>query len=302
MTVRVLLLLAVSVLAFAGVEAGPRTRSRAVQEPPDVEIAVSVREGSRVVEGLTAADFEVTDNEVPQTIAEVRGLRQVPFDVTLVVDLKSRPVNLADRLQKELLQIALALGGEDRLRVLRVDTFVEELRPLSSAAGEMPQVPSRRYGFASLHDTLIAALVRPGEPRRMHLVVAVTDGIDSFSVSTADRVREVAARSDALLHIVGVRPNEAALRSSRRPRFNDAHVLILAEAAEQTGGELRSPGLFGDADPVASFSRVMEGVRRSYLVRYTPSRVERAGWHEVNVSVPRAPNATVRVRRGYYAS
>jgi hypothetical protein len=300
MIARALLLLAATAFAAASMNAGAGA-ARVGQDAATVEIPVSVREGSRVVEGLTAADLEVTDNEVPQVV-EVRGLRELPFDVTLVIDLKSRPMNLAARLEKELLQVSRALRTGDRLRVLRVDTFVEELRPLSPVTGQMPQVSSRPNGFASLHDTLIAALIRPGEPQRVSLVVAVTDGIDSFSASTADRVREVAARSDAQLHVAAVRPSPAAVQSSRRPRFNDANVLVLAEAAEQTGGELRSPGLFGDADLVASFSRVMEDVGRSYLVSYTPSQVERAGWHEVVVAVPRVPNATVRARRGYYAN
>ena len=125
-----------------------------------------------------------------------------------------------------------------------------------------------------------------------------------MSATTADRVREVAARSEAQLHIAGVRPPAAgrAAPSVLRPRFRDASLLILAEAAEQTGGELRTPGLFSDADVVSAFTRAFDEFRQGYVLRYAPANVDREGWHELSVTVPRAPNAIVRVRRGYYSN
>ena len=84
-----------------------------------------------------------------------------------------------------------------------------------------------------------------------------------------------------------------------RPRYSDEDILLLTEAAETTGGELRGPGLFGDADPVAAFKRVFDDVRQSYVLRYSPREVEAGGWHELAVTVPRMPNATVRAPKGY---
>ena len=109
----------------------------------------------------------------------------------------------------------------------------------------------RQNGASSVHDALIAALVRRVAVDRRHLVVAITDGRDTMSATTADRVREVASRSEALLQIITVRP-PAGVRgvAFMRPRYNDENILLLTEAAETTGGELRGRGMFGDADPV----------------------------------------------------
>jgi hypothetical protein len=291
-----------ALLVFAGV--GPvdqvifRTTTNAVQVP------VSVRDGTRMVNGLTAADFVLTDNDVPQAV-QVAAVESVPVDVTLVVDTSGSTTNVADRLAKDVSQIARLLRKDDGLRLLGIDTFAEDLRPMSPVTGQVTVESSwRQNGFSSVHDTLIAALVRPAVADRRHLIVAITDGVDTMSITTADRVREVASRSDALLQVVTVRPPAGAggARTFRRPRYSEANLLILTEAAERTGGELRGRGLFGDADPVSAFKQVFDEYRQSYVLRYTPESVERDGWHELSVTVPSAPNATVRARRGYYAN
>jgi hypothetical protein len=266
-----------------------------------VQVPVAVRDGSRIMSDLTAADFILTDNEVPQTIQAV-SVESVPVDVTLILDTSGSTTNVAERLAKDVQQIARLLRKDDALRLLRIDTFVEELRPMAPVTTPFTGDATRQLnGFSSVHDALIAALVRPVPADRRHLVVAITDGLDTMSVTTADRVREVASRSDALLQIVTVRPPQSGgARTFVRPRYSEANLLVLTEAAERTGGELRGRGLFGDADPVSAFQRVFDEYRQSYVLRYVPENVERDGWHELSVTVPRAPNATVHARRGYY--
>ena len=159
----------------------------------------------------------------------------------------------------------------------------------------------------TVRDSMRASVERTLEevaPGRRHLVVAISDCLDTISITTADRVREVAARSEARLEIVTVRPPDGyrAPLSYQRPRYTDQDTLILTEAAESTGGELRSRGLFGDPDPAAAFKRVYDEFRQSYVLHYTPRDVDSSGWHEITVTVPKAPNATIRARKGYYGS
>jgi hypothetical protein len=47
-----------------------------------VAVTASVKRGNNVVTNLTAADFVVTDNGVPQTVEAV-AIENVPIDVTL---------------------------------------------------------------------------------------------------------------------------------------------------------------------------------------------------------------------------
>jgi hypothetical protein len=75
----------------------------------------------------------------------------------------------------------------------------------------------------------------------------------------------------------------------------------LREAANVTGGQAHDR-FFGSPNPVAEFDRILDDFRASYVLRYSPTGVERPGWHEIEVAVPSAPRATVRARRGYYGN
>jgi hypothetical protein len=287
-----IIVLALAVIRLHALDQG-QTVFRATADA--IQVPVSVREGNRAIGGLTATDFSVTDNEVPQQV-QALTIESVPLDVTLVVDTSESTQGVADRLTKDVQQVARLLRSEDTFRVVTVDTYV------GTAKGS-DAIP-RQNGMSAVHDALIAALVKPVPPSRRHLIVAIIDLLDTISYSSADKVREVAARSDALLEIVTVRPPKGyvAPYSFARPRYNDEDTLILTEAAERTGGSLRGRGVFGDSEPVSAFKRALEEFRQSYVLRYSPRDVEPQGWHELAVTVPKLPNATVRARKGYYGS
>jgi hypothetical protein len=282
-----------------------------VGQAASVRLAVGVVDGGRVVVGLTASDFSLTDNDVRQQVEAV-ALESMPLDVTLVVDAHGGPTGIVDQVTRDIQEIARIVRKGDRLRVVRYDAFVEQSPAPGPTRNEKPTQPTvspqigpmRSFTAWSLHDALLTALVRPIAENRPQLVVAVTTGLDTMSVTTADRLREVASRSDAVLHVVNVRPASGSnvVRGSIRPRYTDDSILILSDAAERTGGELRGRGLLGDTDLLSSFKRVFAEFRQGYWLRYSPRSSEDAGWHELLVTVPTVPNATVRARRGYYGS
>jgi hypothetical protein len=212
-------------------------------------------------------------------------------------------MGIAEKLEKDVQQIIKLIGPTDALRILRIDTFVEELRAMARVTPQSAVIPiPRNYGVSSVHDALLAAMVRPVAVDRRHLVIAITDAIDTMSFTTAARVRDVAARSEALLELVVVNPPALRGRPTYvRPRFYDFNEDILKQAAEATGGELRGRRLFGDADPVSAFKRVFDEFRQSYVLRYTPRDVPSTGWHELSVSIPAKPDYTIRARPGYFA-
>ncbi len=220
-----------SVAAFQPAQAAPQSETGSVQ------VSVSVREGNRPVAGLSATDFALTDNDVAQEI-QALSIETVPVDVTLLVDTSGSTSGVAARLAADVQQITRLLRPNDALRLIRIDTFVAELRPTAPVTAAVAvNVVASQNGGSAVHDALIAALVKPVAPGRRHLVVAVSDGLDTISITTADRVREVAARSEALLEIVTVRPPAGyrAPLSYQRPRYNDQDTLILTEAAERYG-------------------------------------------------------------------
>ena len=289
-----------------------------------VTIDVSVRSQGTPVQGLTAKDFVLLDNGVPQAIEQIE-MEAVPVDVSILVDMN---VDLADDLKgmaAQIPRIVALLRPDDRLRVTAINSYVTDLIQAQKAATISPigrLVPS---GLSAAHDGLAAALLRQVDPNRRHLVVALTNGIDAVSALDAPTVREIARHSSATLYIAQVDiaflPGDPPSYRSGRQRldgarcmasavcspttyfwqpFGDYEFPILSEAADITGGKLYLPGIFTDRTAAAIFKKVFEDYRASYLLRYVPKGVPATGWHEVNVTIPGHPSHEVHARRGYF--
>ena len=317
--------------------AGPYDLGQQQQQPPPqppvfrgrtdlVTIDVSVRSQGTPVQGLTAKDFVLLDNGVPQAIEQIE-MEAVPVDVSILVDMN---VDLADDLKgmaAQIPRIVALLRPDDRIRVTAINSYVTDLIQAQKAATVSPigrLVPS---GLSSAHDGLAAALLRQVDPNRRHLVVALTNGIDAVSALDAPTVLDIARHSSATLYIaqvdVALDPLEGSslVYMSGRQRldrdrcavsavcspttyfwqpFGDYEFPILSEAADITGGKLYLPGVFTDRTAAAIFKKVFEDYRASYLLRYVPKGVPAIGWHEVKVTIPGQPSFDVQARRGYF--
>ena len=294
-----------------------------------VSVPVAVMSGREPVTGLTAADFELTDNAVRQTVEAVSS-DEVPIDVTLL--LTEFPIGTTREHVRSLLSADATnklLRPSDRVRLvivedhvsgrdipagydLREDAVVRSLTQGTTRANGFSCCGPRpggddRYGFGvSLADGLFYALAWPVAPDRRHLIVAFTDGFDTASTLELDRLPKLAAHSDAVLHAVfWATPGEGSQQvgglwtsntAAMRPAW-DASFRVIDATIRQTGGSIhRSSGASTRlADIIANF-------RTSYILRYTPRGVDSKGWHELQVKVPRRGSLTIRARKGYEGS
>jgi len=293
-----------------------------------VTVDVAVRTGGTPVGGLTAKDFVLLDNGVAQTIESVE-MEAVPIDVSVLIDANEDVEPSVASMNRQVPAIAALLRKGDRLRVTSISRQVSDVLRAQPAGGPLVSPPSLEPdGLSAAYDGLTAALLRPVDRSRRHIIVAVTNGIDAVSGLDAPAVAAIARRSPAVLHIVQVdvvreplpadTPQDnlwtsgrdrsggrfecqtrglcGSTRSPWRP-YDQKEFDVLKEAAEATGGALHVPGLFSSAASI--FRKVFEDYRRSYLLRYTPRGVAREGWHDVAVRVPAHPSYTVHARRGY---
>jgi hypothetical protein len=155
-------------------------------------------------------------------------------------------------------------------------------------------------GSTAFYHAMFAALLPEASPGRPHLVVVLSDGADNVSLLNANDVREIARRSDAVLHVV--------LRERRIPvgaRTSMGWVPFdgryerepLDEAARITGGRLERVRV--DESLADQFARTIADFRSSNVLWFTPSGVPASGWHELTVRVKRG-KYTVAARRGYF--
>jgi VWFA-related protein len=208
-----------SSLALAVTVAGPQ--QPVFQSAVDlVQVDISVTWKNRPVADLTAADFAISDNGVPQTILDV-SRETMPIDLTLILDGSStggaliRNSTVAGSLGQAVNRIRESLRPGDRVSLVTFNRRVEErfhLRPTEALGpvelfsnGPLLVAP----GETALYDALVLSLPRSATPDRRQLAILCSSGPDTMSFNDEAAAFDVARRSAAAIFVVGstVDPN-----------------------------------------------------------------------------------------------
>jgi VWFA-related protein len=269
-------------------------------ETTTVSVNVSVRDGNRPVTGLTADDFQLLDSGIVQRVGDV-AVESIPIDVTLVVDTSNSARAEFERFRKDTKRIAGFLRDQDRLRLMTIDTYVHELLPMKASREVTIPQSVGAGGMTSAYDAVAAALMTRVDLDRRHLVVAMTDAWDTMSVLDAETLRDVASRSEAVLHLALTNETSGEYNPfPMRSLYHDRDLNALRDATLRTGGDLHDAGFFAAADAADIFRKVFEDFRVSYVLHYSPTGVQRNGWHPLKVTVPKFPKYSLRSRQGYF--
>jgi VWFA-related protein len=274
-----------------------------------VFVDVSVTDGRRPVAGLTAEDFDLLDNGVPQHIDEVVAEAK-SLDVSILLDVSGSVTGALVNL--------LVAGARDLVGVLRPDdrreliTFDRQTRRTTDAHDWTAEAPPRiADGGTRLFDAIVTATMEREAPGRRHVVVALTDGLDTLSVIDRATRRAVVARSNAVVHMValsvdGRTTGFATGRQSQRSSGRELDLeeegdydYLLREITDATGGkffDLRPGGSF-----IGALTNELDYFRTYYTIRYRPSRVSQPGWHTLAVHLTRSHH-DLHSRSGYFGS
>lgn len=249
-----------------------------------VRIDVLATRDGRPLTDLTAADFEVRDNGVLQTIDRAL-FEEVPLNVVLMLDgsgsvkgerarqLLDASRNLIDQLKPDD-QSALVAFGDD---VLVRSGLTHDRRLVRSALDK-----TLPFGETALVDAAYAALLTGESQAGRALIVVFSDGVEASSYLPVESVIDLAKRSDSVVYSV-------APTNVRRPPF-------LRDLAEASGGDLIEIQSNNEID--LAFRKILDEFRHRYLLSYTPRGVDRSGWHRLQVRVKKS-GVSVKARPGY---
>jgi Ca-activated chloride channel homolog len=249
-----------------------------------VELDASVTRGGQPVQGLTAKDFALSDNGVPQEVQSVT-LDELPLSVTLVLDASGSVAG--DRLS-HLIQageaLTTALRPDDRAALITFSHLVDLRVPMT---GDVSAIRSALAAIAgagatALRDAVHVALELQPRDRTRPLLLVFTDGHDTASWLTEAAVIDSARRIGVVIHAVRV--------------AGDPFLDRLVEAA---GG--RTWSATSDRQLRELFTRALDEMRARYLLTYTPTGVSRPGWHELKVKL-KTGAADVTARPGYFVA
>jgi VWFA-related protein len=285
-----------AVIAGAWLLAAPRGHA---QQPvfrgsaATVVVDVSVTAGGEDVPDLTAKDFRLADNGVPQTITHV-SRQALPIDVTFVPDISGQTEGpLLDSLRRAIDDVLARLGTNDRASLVLFDPWIREVEGIERSRLSIDAERRPNAGSASaLLDAVATTLIRPSDPGRRRMAVLFTDGQDAGSFLDEADLLDVARRSDVTVFTVAV--TDGTTRTPMRA----ANAGLLNALAEATGGAVAV--VQRDQDVSESFTRALAAFRTTYVLQYTPAKVEPGGWHEVEVRLARTGRYQLRARRGYF--
>jgi VWFA-related protein len=266
-----------------------------------VRVDALVTRGHAPITGLTAADFEIRDNGVLQTIDRV-AYETVPLSVIFTVDASGSVAGAKLRSLRNAVNAALdSLRPGDRSALVTFSHQVQIRAHLIGLPAAIRDAMARvtPIGGTALRDATYTALALSDTQDTRALVLVFSDGFDNASWLTVDEVRRTAQRSDAVMYGVVVPERiERGLSSARRPRpvYTAAQTDFLEGLASSTGGRILKVDAIDNLPK--TFGAILREFRMRYLITYYPRDVEGGGWHTIEVTVKNR-HGTVTARRGY---
>lgn len=263
--------------------------------PPPVRptIEFSARGDGDAGAPLELADLELIEDDVPQTLDAFQEAN-APISIALALDASGSIKPVLEPLKAAARTFVSSLRPADPLALVQFADAVTFAHWLSTARQEsIDAIDSHRAaGGTALWDALHDSIALLDRQQGRKAIVVVTDGRDENNAGngpgsrrTLDELLEEVAATETAVYAIGLgaKVDRAALQ----------------RIADESGGAAYFPD--DVAALVDEYRRVIEDLRRRYVVTYTSTNAARdGGWRSVRIT-SRKPGFVIRSRRGYTA-
>lgn len=309
--------LAASGAPKAASDAAPPKAPVAPGEPPKIEWEHTETEQVRLVmvptvvtdhrgrpvRGLTARDFKLLEDNVPQKIDYLTAEADEQFSIAFLLDVSGsmRSLGRLDAAKVAIGEFVNSLRPGDQMGlVCFADEQVEWVTPFTADRKLFLKrlMVQEGYGQTALFDALAAAprLVRDSIKGR-RAIVLFTDGIDTASKLSMSKAIQLARSVNVPIYTVafGAVPKNVKAKGTEEP----SHRLLERFSAE-TGGLMF---VVHEPEEAASAAATIDDeLRFHYLIGYYPTSVVWDGsFRRLEVETKRR-GLTIRTRSGYYAN
>jgi VWFA-related protein len=302
----------------------PLTLATSRAPSPDSHLAVLVQSGGEPVPDLTAADFQLFDNGVLQEITAIERETKALDVIVVAPEVTTTRSGKHQTFDAEIAAVTNALGAADRLTVMLAGRDPRPFTPPGSR--DLLQEAALEQRCIPVYDTLSRALMEPVAPDRQRVVILMTSGEGRGGFLSMGPAAEIARRANARVYVTMVEPYQrpgnyiaqelcpavsmdfGKEREDRLRYLNSGEIrtgeggrdqmMRLTAIAESTGGrEVKSSVLRNNA--AGPLRDMLDEVRASYVLRYTPQGVPQSGWHPITVKVTKPGRYDVRARPGF---
>lgn len=270
------------------------------------------------INGLTASDFTLYDNDVLQKIHEDSDF--LPISLAVAIQNNNAIEGFLPKIHQLgplLGTLVVGDGGEAAIltfnqKVETVQDFTGDLGRLSHALKAIDTSYSKSHLIDATLQSIRLLKNRPPERRRILLLISETRDQGSES-KLRDAVAE-AEVNNILIYSLNISRVHAAGQILPGGLAIDVMALIkeiysgiktaivenpLSVLTRYTGGRQYSflkQHAFEDA-----VTKIGEEIHGQYLLGYTPSNIQQQGYHKIRVELNK-PEYTVRSRPGYYST
>ena len=270
-----------------------------------VAVPVSVTDAQgNPVRNLTAEDFQIEEEGVPQQLQGLGEPGKTPIELALLFDVSRSVRNRFDferetagRFLKEVIKQGdavsiFSIGTAPKLSVQRTSN-VE-----SAVAATVSIQPTEEA--TAFFDTVVKAshyLNDSSNPGVRRVMVVISDGEDTNSerYKVVGEVARELQRSDALMYAIN--PSGPSIRLNKISTKGHEGMVKLAT---ETGGLAFLPDKLEDLTKV--FNQIAAELQAQYLLGYYSSNEANDGkFRRITVRMPKRADLRIRSRQGYYA-
>ena len=271
-----------------------RSGYRAPAPPPiRPQIELTVRDLNRAVLDITPADLGVFEDGVEQKV-EAFEEALTPVSLMLVLDSSGSMKKDAAAVMDAARTFVQALPAKDKLSVM---TFADkpQIAHELTTNRQMSLDAIAKYqaeGGTALYDAVFDGLARLKRADGRTALVVFTDGRDENnpgtapgSVHTLSQVLISLGGTDTTVYAIGLGPRVDRETLERLVTASNGEAYFPAEVSSLAG----------------EYRRILENLRRRYVLSYTSTNVTRDGsWRKVEIR-PKRQGLVVETRGGYFA-
>ena len=258
----------------------------------------------RVVTGLKAEDFKLTDEHVAQQIKYFSVESDEPVAIAFVLDV-SGSMRQSGKIEsaKEAIRFFVdQLRPQDRFALICfADNQVSWVTEFTSDHQRFLErlMVQEGYGQTALNDAVAAIpqLVDESTTGRKAIVL-ITDGVDNASKLTTEQAVVTARKVEVPIFTVGF--SSLPWENPGRAKDLGFNMAVLQLFADETGGDLF---VVQDPDELKeAVNRISTDLRHQYLIGYSPGLERWDGSFRSIELLARNGRYVVRTRKGYYAN
>ena len=252
----------------------------------------------RFVTDLLEEDFAIYEDGIAQDVS-VFSREDLPIRMVLLIDTSASMDDKMSFAQTAAVNFVHEMKDDDLTEVVEFGSKPHVLQPFTADLEKLNRAirMTQAGGTTQLYNALyisLKGLSRRRQDIRRQAIVVLSDGEDTSSLVTFERVMELAKETDVTIYTISLRRE-----GGRRSRAFSEAEFVLKKLAEETGGQWFFPEQIEELTDV--YARIAAELKNQYNIGYVSNNPKRDGsWRRVVVQTT-SPNLRVRTKLGYYA-